>query len=226
MIAWAMIVVGQLGLLLRQLARLGRLLKQAKPAGTALESLVRDCAARVRLTRVPRVLVADQECSPFVCGVWRPTVVLPRSLEPLLSDGQLEPVIVHELAHVKRFDLLWNWIPQIARMLYFFNPVAHWVAFHVRLEGELACDGWAMAATGKAPGDYAGLLARIVGRLSEPAMLRSGSAASAGLDGQAPSTVTTNLGKTTKRFGVEGVLQWIVISALGPRRSTWAPTRV
>src|SRR5262249_53515634 len=95
-----------------------------------------------------------------------------------------EPVIVHELAHIKRHDLLWGWIPQIARMLYFFHPVAHWVAFRVRLEAELACDGWAMSTTGQGAGAYADLLVRVVSRLSEPAMLRTGSAASAALDGK------------------------------------------
>ncbi len=183
MLLWAAIVTGQLALLLWQLARLRHLLKNAKPAGAVLESLVRDCAARVRLTRTPRVLTIDKECSPFVCRIWRPVIVLPKSLEQLWSDGMLAPVIVHELAHVKRFDLLWNWIPQIARVLYFFNPIVHWVAFRVRLEGELACDGWAMAATGQAADGYADLLLQVVSRLSEPAMLRSGSAAAAGLDG-------------------------------------------
>jgi beta-lactamase regulating signal transducer with metallopeptidase domain len=183
MLAWAVVVIGQLGLLLWHFARLRHLLKHASPAGAALESLIGDCAQRLKLARTPRVLRVDRECSPFVCGIWRPVMVLPKSLERLLADGVLAPVIVHELAHVKRLDLLWNWIPQIARMLYFFNPVVHWVAFRVRLEGELACDGWAMAATGQAADEYADLLVRIVGRLSEPAMLRSGSAASAGLDG-------------------------------------------
>ncbi|HTU25110.1 MAG TPA: M56 family metallopeptidase, partial [Pirellulales bacterium] len=184
MLVWAMAVVAQFAMLLGHLARLRYLLKHASPAGSALESLVRDCAARVKLTRIPRVLTVDKDCSPFVSGIWRTVIVLPRCMEALLADGLLEPVIVHELAHVTRLDLLWNWIPQLARIFYFFNPVVYWVAFRVRLEGELACDGWAMAATGKAAGDYADLLVRVVSQLSEPAILRSGSAASAGFDGQ------------------------------------------
>ena len=184
MLAWAMVVFGQCALLLWHLARLRNLLRHASPGSDALQSLVRDCAARVKLVRTPRVLTVDKERSPFVCGVWRPVIVLPKSLEKLLADGLLDPVILHELAHVKRLDLLWNWIPQIARTLYFFNPIVHWVAFRIRLEGELACDGWAMVTTGKAAGDYADLLVRVVSQLSEPAMFGTGSAASAGLDGQ------------------------------------------
>jgi beta-lactamase regulating signal transducer with metallopeptidase domain len=183
MLVWAVVVIGQLGLLLWHLARLRHLLKHASPAGNALESLVRDGAARLKLARAPRVLTVERECSPFVCGVWRPVIVLPKSLERLLSADALAPVIMHELAHVRRWDLLWNWISQIARILHFFNPIVYLVAFRVRLEAELACDSWAMATTGKEAGDYADLLLRVIGLLSEAAMLRLGSAASARFDG-------------------------------------------
>ena len=187
MLAWAGAVVVQIAVLAGQRARLSRLLRQAVPASSQLDSLVAECAARLQLSRVPRVLLSTEECSPFVCGLWRPVMVLPRALETLLAERQIMPVLVHELAHVKRLDLVWGWIPQLARIGYFFHPVAHWVAFRVRLEGELACDGWAMADSGHGPGAYADLLVRVISRLSEPAMLRSGSAASASLDGQASS---------------------------------------
>jgi beta-lactamase regulating signal transducer with metallopeptidase domain len=184
MLGWAVTVLAQIIVLAGQRARLARLLRQALPASTSIDALVAQCAARLRLTRRPRVLVTEAECSPFVCGLWRPVMVLPRSLEALLPDNEIEPVLIHELAHVKRYDLLFGWIPQLARMFYLFHPIAHLVAFRVRLEGELACDGWAMAESGCGAGAYADLLVRVVSQLSEPAMLRTGSTASAGLDGQ------------------------------------------
>ncbi|MBI2823647.1 MAG: M56 family metallopeptidase [Planctomycetia bacterium] len=183
MIAWAAIVAGEILLIVWQRARLSRLLRDARPAESELEKLVATAASRIGLARRPRVLLTPAECSPFVCGVWRPAVVLPRSLAALAVGGELEPVLVHELAHIKRRDLVWGWIPLAARALYFFHPVVHWVAFRVRLEAELACDGWAMATSGQGPGAYANLLVRVVSRLSEPAMLRAGSAAAARLDG-------------------------------------------
>lgn len=183
MIGWGAVVFGQWGAVLWQRWRLGRLLGGAVEAGPELQALVERAATRLALRRAPRVRVTEVDCSPFVCGLFRPTVVLPRSVQAAIPAEQLEPVVLHELAHVKRLDLLWNWIPQIARMLFFFHPVAHWVAYRIRLEAELACDGWAMRASGRSPGDYADLLIRVVSRLSEPAMIRSGSAASAGLDG-------------------------------------------
>lgn len=184
MIGWSVAVLLQALLVCWQRARLQRVLRRSEPADAALESLVANCAAQLGLRRTPRVVLIDEQCSPFVCGVLRPVVVLPRSIDALVSRDQLTPILVHELAHVQRRDLIWNWIPQIARMLFFFHPIAHWVAFRTRLEAELACDGWAMTTTGRTAGAYADLLVRVVSRLSEPAMLRSGSVASAGLDGQ------------------------------------------
>jgi beta-lactamase regulating signal transducer with metallopeptidase domain len=182
MIAWGTLVACQSLLLAWQRVRLGRLLAQCEFAGPPLQQVVRDVAESIQLRRVPTVRLSDVDCSPFVCGLLRPTLVLPKALEPLVSAGELRPVIVHELAHLKRGDLWFGWAPQIAKVVYFFHPVAHWAAFRVRLEAELACDGWAMNATGQGPAAYADLLVRVVSRLSEPAMLRPATAA---LDGQA-----------------------------------------
>jgi bla regulator protein blaR1 len=140
MIGWGLAVAFQLSVLLRQRLRLAQLLGEARPAGEAIAALSRDCAQRVKLARAPRVLVVERDCSPFVCGVWRPAIVLPRSLAEGVPAESLAPVLVHELAHLKRLDLVWNWIPQLARMFYFFDPLVHWIAFRIRLESELACD--------------------------------------------------------------------------------------
>ncbi|HEY2838851.1 MAG TPA: M56 family metallopeptidase [Pirellulales bacterium] len=181
MIAWGALVACQALWLVWQRARLGRFLAKCPLAGEGLQQIVRSVAEPLQLLRVPTVRLAAVDCSPFVCGLTRPKLVLPRALESLVAAGELRPVIVHELAHLKRGDLWFGWLPQIARVVYFFHPVAHWAAFRVRLEAELACDGWAMSATGQGPAAYADLLVRIISRLSEPAMLRG---ASAGLDGQ------------------------------------------
>lgn len=186
MIGWIAVVAAQVVLLIVQRVRLSRLLSTCAPAPDGVRAVVADCAASLKLARVPDTLISELDCSPFVCGVWRPVVVLPRALESLLADGEILPVLMHELAHIQRRDLLWNWIPQLAQMLYFFHPIAHWASFRIRLEGELACDGLAMSTTNKGAREYAELLVRVVSQLSEPALLRSGSVASAGLSSHLP----------------------------------------
>jgi beta-lactamase regulating signal transducer with metallopeptidase domain len=97
--------------------------------------------------------------------------------------ADLEPIVAHELAHVKRRDLAWGWIPEIARTVYFFHPVAHWASNRVRLERELTCDQWAIADSGRSPAEYADTLVRVLASATSPGICR---ASAAPLDGGAP----------------------------------------
>ena len=138
----------------------------------------------MQLARPPDVRLTTLDCSPFVCGILRPKLVLPRELLATFDEGELRQVLAHELAHVKRRDLLWGWLSEIAALVYFFHPVAHWVSYRVRLERELACDQLAMAACGRGPAAYAETLVRIVSSISRPSIFRV--SAVARLDGNAP----------------------------------------
>jgi beta-lactamase regulating signal transducer with metallopeptidase domain len=94
--------------------------------------------------------------------------VLPRDTLAALDPGQLRQVLLHELAHVRRRDLLWGWLPEVARLVWWFNPVAWWVAARVRLERELACDQLVLAHGGASAADYAETLVRVVSQSSAP----------------------------------------------------------
>ena len=89
-----------------------------------------------------------------------------------LDRAERRQVILHELAHVKRHDLVWGWPVEIARIVYFFHPLVYWVAYQLRLERELACDQLAMARSGHPPADYAQTLVQVVSHASEPAAVR------------------------------------------------------
>jgi beta-lactamase regulating signal transducer with metallopeptidase domain len=182
--AWGTVVLAQFARLAVQWRRLARLLREAGPADARLSENVAQVAAKMRLTRVPAVRTTNTDCSPFVCRAFHPTLVLPRDLLATLAPVELAQVLAHELAHVKRRDLIWGWTVELARVFYFFHPVAHWVGYRVRLERELACDQLAMAASGRGPADYADTLVRVVSAISQPSIFRV--SASAGLDGGEP----------------------------------------
>ena len=130
---------------------------------------VRVLAQRLGLRHEPRVLLADHPGLLFVCGLLRPTLVLPRSLPAALSAADMDQVVLHELAHLRRGDLYWGWTIELARILYFFHPLVYWVGYCLHLEQELACDQVAMAVSGHAAGDYAQTLVRVVSYAAEPA---------------------------------------------------------
>jgi beta-lactamase regulating signal transducer with metallopeptidase domain len=172
-LAWSGVVLWQVGHWTRQRRQLAKLLRQAVDANDPdLLSLLEGLCRRVGLRRPPGLLLTDYDCSPFVCGLFRPRLVLPQTLAGQLDTGRLRQVLVHELAHIRRRDLLWGWITETARLVFFFNPVAHWVYFRVCLERELACDQTAMALCGQDPADYAETLVQVVSHVSLPGPLR------------------------------------------------------
>jgi beta-lactamase regulating signal transducer with metallopeptidase domain len=168
LLAWLVGVAAQVGGLICQRWRLARLLRQTVPADASINATVADLSAQLGLRRPPRTMLLDRAGSPFVGGLWRPVLVLPRDTLAALDPGQLRQVLLHELAHVRRRDLLWGWLPEVARLVWWFNPVAWWVAARVRLERELACDQLVLAHGGASAADYAETLVRVVSQSSAP----------------------------------------------------------
>ncbi len=145
-----------------QRRRLARLLRRTEPADAAVVKTVGELSAELGVRRPPRAVLLDGAGSPFVCGVGRPVLVLPRMTLAALGPGERRLVLLHELAHVRRRDLLWGWLPELARLVWWFHPVAWWVGVQVRLERELACDQLALAHGGVGAADYADTLVRVV----------------------------------------------------------------
>ncbi len=186
LISWGLAIAGQVAAIAYQRELLKRLLRHATPAAEpALIALVAELSGRIGLRRRPEVMTADGDGSPFVCGLHRPTLVLPRELAGSLGPESLRSVLLHELAHIRRRDLLWDWIPASVRLLYFFLPAAHYIAYRARLERELACDQAAMVLNGQDAARYASTLIEVVSRSSAPSALRA-VLVSARLDGAKP----------------------------------------
>lgn len=120
------------------------------------------CARRARelgLRRSPRLAVSDEVDSPQVIGLWRPTILLP--LEERLGDDELDMALMHELAHVRRGDLVLGWIPAMARTLFFFHPLVHFAVREYALCREAACDALVVSHGRQAPKTYGRLLLRL-----------------------------------------------------------------
>jgi len=172
-VVWAVGVGGNVARLILQHIRLSRLLRQTSTASERVTKSVSEAAGTLKLRRPPNVLSIETECSPFVCGVLRSKLVLSQRLTETLDETQLRQVVLHELAHVKRRDLVWGWIPEIARIAYFFHPVAHVAYSRIRLERELACDHLAISLSGRSAQDYADMLVHVIRDAIRPALLRT-----------------------------------------------------
>ncbi len=87
---------------------------------------------------------------PCVVGWIRPIVLVPTSALSGMSPEQLELILVHELAHIRRYDVLVNYLQTLVETLLFHNPAVWWISRQVRIEREHCCDDAAAVIAGPA----------------------------------------------------------------------------
>lgn len=115
-------------------------------------------SVKLGLFQPPVLFEADSCQSPMVFGALRSAIVLPSHLVADSSSEELRMILAHELAHVRRGDLVGNWFSTAVAALFFFHPGV-WLALREsRLAQEMACDELALARTGVVPARYGQLL--------------------------------------------------------------------
>jgi TonB family protein len=144
--------------------------RQGTPAESPVLATVASVALRLGLTRPVRVLITSIADGPSVIGWIRPVVLLPSATLLGLTPEQLEAVLAHELAHIRRHDYLVNVLQILVETLLFYHPAVWWMSERIRQERELCCDDLAVASCGDAL-CYARALTRIERlRVAAPAL--------------------------------------------------------
>ena len=101
--------------------------------------------ARLDIGRAVELRETARIVTPMVVGVLRPVVLMPIGLLAGLSAAQVEAILAHELAHIRRHDYLVNLVQSFVEVVYFFHPVLWWLSGRIRAEREHCCDDLAMA---------------------------------------------------------------------------------
>jgi beta-lactamase regulating signal transducer with metallopeptidase domain/HEAT repeat protein len=158
---WAIVVVALGAWLTYGALVVHRMVRRARPLDTKdwLTPLW-EVSDRLGLDEPPRLLRSEDARMPFACGVVTPTIVLPAECDNWTADRRLA-VLLHELAHVRRHDLVGHTLGRIACAFYWFHPLVWTAAKQLRSESERACDDLALAC-GARPSDYAEHLLDIV----------------------------------------------------------------
>ncbi len=141
-------LLGVLALSLRSLG--GWLLIQRLRATATVEATApvlasfRRISAALGLRRPVLLRVSSAVYGPVTVGALRALVLLPLSAATSLSPDELEMVLAHELAHVRRADFFWNLVQTLVETLFFFHPAVWWLGSRIRHERELCCDDLAL----------------------------------------------------------------------------------
>ena len=191
----------------------------AESAPAAALALVAQLAAQLGV-RTPTLRIGAPAIGPHVIGLVRATIVVPPALiaEPVL----LRAALLHELAHVRRRDVLARTIQVTAKALLWFWPVVGLVGRRLDAARETACDAWALEAGELARPTYARLLVRM-------AELRAAAAPSlaapAALDARVAAVLGPSSYARTSRWQRAALVGWIVLALGGARTASAHPAR-
>ncbi|MCX7408118.1 MAG: M56 family metallopeptidase [Planctomycetales bacterium] len=181
-----------------------------------LDALQRQADA-LGMTLVPALAYCERVAVPTVLGILKPMILLPVSLASGLAPDQIESVLAHELAHLRRYDHLVNLMQCVIESVLFFHPAVWWVSRRVRDEREHCCDDLVIAC-GAVPLDYAASLLRVA-ELSREAeqrghsQRRSFTAVSLFATGDRPSTLRQRIARLLgyqTELNVRAVHPWVL----------------
>src|SRR5262252_3816400 len=130
------------------LARMRR--QQSSPVPGKIQHLCSDLQSRLGIKRAIRYCQCVWLEAPAVIGWFRPVVFLPITALSGLSEAQLQAVIAHELAHIRRLDSFVNGFQVVVETLLFYHPAVWWLNQRIRMERENCCDDTAIVVCGNA----------------------------------------------------------------------------
>ncbi|HET7563285.1 MAG TPA: M56 family metallopeptidase [Rhodanobacteraceae bacterium] len=114
---------------------------------------------RLGLVRAVRVLASVRIATPTLVGWVRPAVVMPLAMLAAMPAEQVDLILAHELAHLRRFDHIANLFQVFLEVVFFYHPMVHWISRDARNEREVCCDELALRVSGGRRRDFVAALA-------------------------------------------------------------------
>lgn len=130
---------------------------------TGLDPIVRETVQRHGANRRIELCTSELVQVPTAVGLLKPVILVPSWILRELSADELNQILLHELAHFRRWDDWTNLAQQIVKAIFFFHPAVWWIDKKIAVEREMACDDAVLAET-RRPRAYAECLARLAER--------------------------------------------------------------
>lgn len=140
-LVWMFCLLGQLVQLMGGFYQLGRLRRRRVfDPGVLWQERLQLLAVRLGIRKTVDLIQSAYVAVPVTFGFLKPSILVPLGMLTNLPADQVETILLHELAHIRRNDYLANLMLHIAEALFFFNPGVRWVASLIREEREACCD--------------------------------------------------------------------------------------
>jgi beta-lactamase regulating signal transducer with metallopeptidase domain len=158
--AWVVVSAGLMMRLLDSYRWLQRVKGGATAAPARLEARLVTLAARAGVRRRGTLLISSEVEAPMVLGLTHPAIVIPKALLERLPQTDFDHVVLHELAHLGRYDDWTNLLQRLIEALFPVQPAVFWIGRQMGLEREAACDDRVIASASAAT-TYAASLTRV-----------------------------------------------------------------
>jgi beta-lactamase regulating signal transducer with metallopeptidase domain len=153
-LSWVAIATSLLLLLVQRAFFVRGLVADADEASAALQDELTRCRAQVGLRKEVTLRLSALAGSPAACGLVHPVILIPQNLAPRLAAHDLQAVLLHELAHIKRGDLWVSLAQTLLQIVYFYNPLLWLANSLIRRTREQAVDEAVLVAMGEAAQQY------------------------------------------------------------------------
>ncbi|MCP4614677.1 MAG: hypothetical protein GY845_38850 [Planctomycetes bacterium] len=153
-LAWLAVMIAMVLLLIQRMFLVRGLLKQSINPDDSMIDIFERCRKQMGVNRPVFLKLSPVAASPSVCGLFRPTILIPKNLPDKLKAEDLRSILLHELAHINRGDVWVSFVQTILQIIYFYNPLL-WVANAIiRKVREQAVDEMVLVAMGEQAEDY------------------------------------------------------------------------
>lgn len=156
---WSAVALVLLLRLLISFGHLARLRRNALPLSPDIREQLQRWSEKAAGIDV-RLCFSDETVVPIAVGLFDCMVLIPRRLVEELEPADLDRIVLHEIAHLRRHDGVVYAVQQLANALYFFSPGVLWLSSMLDVEREVACDDWVLERGGDAA-PYANCLVRL-----------------------------------------------------------------
>jgi ankyrin repeat protein/beta-lactamase regulating signal transducer with metallopeptidase domain len=157
-VLWLVGVLAFLVVLVQRVRFVRGLIAVSSPATEKMLGLLEQCRRQIGVRWDIRLRISDTIPSPAVCGLLRPTVLIPAPLVEKLSPEGLRATLIHELAHIKRGDLWVNSFQTFLQVIYFYNPFVWFANAVIRRVCEEAVDETVLVTLGGQAKNYSNTL--------------------------------------------------------------------
>ncbi len=148
-VVWLMGVVLLLLRLIGSVAYVQRLKNyRTRPVGEKWQKKLGVLASKLQVSKSVRLIESAIVKTPMVIGHLKPVILVPVGVLSGLPSEQMEVILAHELAHIRRYDYLVNLFQKTIDLLFFYHPAVWWMSAMVRTEREHCCDDLAVEISG------------------------------------------------------------------------------